>query len=453
MRIRFFTLLFLFFHLIAPAQNHHTPSFVFSVTANEYPVIKAGDPRFFTPLANGINPDQKSIFTGRQVTYSVNPNPVCEGESIKLTASGAVHYQWVSPGGDTYEGAEVNIPVASYREDGFFTLTATDQDGIVTVLSPKVTVFPKPVINLFPDTLMYLCKGNEVEIGVSGAETYLWSTQDTSSQITVTMGGRYIVTVTDEYGCTASGSVLVNSIDSVEVSLTAPDTICDDDHFILTPGDNFFSYIWGNGTTTKGIPITTSGLYSVTVYDQHGCQGFASKEVTVLEGRYPWSTTLPDSVFSNANSFVNIIPEQGWTYSWQIENGEILSGQGTTSVRVKWGEQGTGILRLITVNQGLCPDTLTWEVTIIKNIATNDINNLSEPLFYPNPTSGILYTTEAVPANSRLALYDMTGRLMWSGNPAKATVDISNFPSGMYLMRIKDKSSTNPDIITLITKI
>ena len=65
-------------------------------------------------------------------------------------------------------------------------------------------------------------------------------------------------------------------------------TFCEGDSVTLTAQDGFASYMWSNGSTEKSITVSTTGNYSVTVYNQNGCpSGFGPIAVTVNQRRVP----------------------------------------------------------------------------------------------------------------------------------------------------------------------
>ena len=126
---------------------------------------------------------------------------------------------------------------------------------------------------------------------VQGAATYLWSTGETTSSITVTTAGIYNVTVTDsDNGCT------VTSVDvTIEEDILAPTVTVIPDATELTCADTSIdivatptvqgaaTYLWSTGETTSSITVTTAGIYNVTVTDSdNGCT-VTSLDVTIEE--------------------------------------------------------------------------------------------------------------------------------------------------------------------------
>ena len=138
------------------------------------------------------------------------------------------------------------------------------------------------------------------------------------------------------------------------------------------------SYIWdvngGNilvGTSpAQSVQVTwtkadTNNLRVVGT-DSAGCGSDSSIERVVVE------QPIADSIFgSNSvcpNSFgidywVN--PQNGSTYYWKISGGTQLSGGNSASIKINWGNQGVGIVKVVEVTTHGCPgDTLS--LTVIK---------------------------------------------------------------------------------------
>lgn len=93
-------------------------------------------------------------------------------------------------------------------------------------------------------------------------------------------------------------------------------------------------------------------------------------------------------------------------------------------------------------NRALTPDEIT---------ALHDINTLADErtssavvTAYPNPTKGILRFTN-IPQDTTLQLYDATGRslaIIAQLQGQDAILDLSTYPSGLYFVRVADRSFT-----------
>ncbi|MCU0347122.1 MAG: T9SS type A sorting domain-containing protein [Saprospiraceae bacterium] len=103
--------------------------------------------------------------------------------------------------------------------------------------------------------------------------TYQWDYQGATTQsIEVAVNDQYCVTITDAFGCEASGctfaipcytGIFVENIEANEWELTAQHT-----------GTAPYTYEWSTGETTPEIIVLQSGYYCVTATDAVGCSNF-----------------------------------------------------------------------------------------------------------------------------------------------------------------------------------
>jgi hypothetical protein len=70
------------------------------------------------------------------------------------------------------------------------------------------------------------------------------------------------------------------------VTAGGPTTFCAGGSVVLSTGlVNNGSYTWSNGATTPSITVTTSGSYSVSVYDANGCSGSSSATTVTVNSK------------------------------------------------------------------------------------------------------------------------------------------------------------------------
>ena len=161
----------------------------------------------YTVVVTDMNGCQASA----DVTVNVNPLPmadagndvsICDGDCATLTATGGVSYLW----SDGQTTASINVCPTSTTT---YTVTVTDANGCENTDEVTVTVNPLPVASAGPDA--YICLGDCATLTASGGVDYLWSTGDTTQDITVcpTDSTLYSVTVTDANGCEAADEVEV----------------------------------------------------------------------------------------------------------------------------------------------------------------------------------------------------------------------------------------------------
>ena len=210
-----------------------------------------------------------------QIDLVTNP-ALCNGQangSIDATVSGGISpytYSW-SNGATTQDLSGV---VA-----GNYSVTVTDVNGCQATAQTSVGE-PGPITLTLAseEPLCYGDQNGSVDLTVSGGTSpyvYRWSNGATSEDLTGVGAGSYTVTVTDNNGCIASESVILVTPDTLTISVSHVNANCDAANGEATAdpvgGTAPYVYSWSNGATTAHITGLSSGNYSVTVTDAHGC--------------------------------------------------------------------------------------------------------------------------------------------------------------------------------------
>ncbi|NCC98866.1 MAG: gliding motility-associated C-terminal domain-containing protein, partial [Bacteroidia bacterium] len=223
------------------------------------------------------------------LTYTGNDN-ICLGETSRITVHGANTYKW----NDNSVGSMVSlIP----KQDTLLTVYGTAQNCSSSI-EISITVMPLPSVYISGTNA--ICFGDETTLTANGADTYLWkdAASHTDKQITVsplsTM--RYIVSGTNANGCSSDAdfTLTVNSLP--EISINAPNGICEGSTAILS-ASGAASYIW-NGIITGAnyqAVITKDSVFTVVGTDINNCRSSASTTVlrlSIPELSYTGETTV-----------------------------------------------------------------------------------------------------------------------------------------------------------------
>ena len=134
--------------------------------------------------------------------------------------------------------------------------------------------------------------------------SYVWSTGDTTSSITVNpaSSSQYWVAISD--GNNTWYDTVNVTVNELDISITQTDTIfCAGDSsgtlgVAITPGYSPYQYLWSTGATTDSIYNVTVGTYDVTVTDNLGCS--VSDQITIVE---PNVMTITAQTIANYNGF------------------------------------------------------------------------------------------------------------------------------------------------------
>jgi hypothetical protein len=114
----------------------------------------------------------------------------------------------------------------------------------------------------------------------AGTLSYSWSTGANVPAIAVGTAGQYIVTVSDNSGCSKSDTTNVIISSNLTVNLGRDTSICPSGHMTFDAGTGFTSYHWNTGDTVRSITVSAAGIYSVTVYNGN-CSAVDSVALTI----------------------------------------------------------------------------------------------------------------------------------------------------------------------------
>ena len=255
----------------------------------------------------------------------------------------------------------------------------TEQIGSCSeVASHAVTINANPTVSVTPAdvTCNGLADGTATATASgSGTIDYLLSTGSTLSSLTGLSGGTYDVTVTDDNGCTANQSVVINEPSPVLAITTATDETCAGfiDGTLTSSGSGgvgSYTFSWDGGPS----PFTSSqtgvspGTYTVTVTDANDCDGV--QVVTVNTGTLITGIIDPltdqcfagnSFAFNGGNSTISV--GSITSYSWDFGDGNFASGSSHTH---SYAAPGIYTVTL-TVSDGICSVYAVQDATVYED--------------------------------------------------------------------------------------
>jgi gliding motility-associated-like protein len=323
------------------------------------------------------------------VTYNVNigaqPAPVINGAtglcwnangtySVNTPTAGDT-YAWSVSGGTitgSTSGTSINVHWTT-TGTGTVTLYESNSFGCDSAVVINVTVnpLPSPTLSGIPKTCVQ--ETREYSVADVQGDTYTWSV--TNGSIVGFAIGHSIQVYWPNPGngsvsCRQSNPVGCDSIVAMNVIVdplpnsivSGPVSICEFESGVYTVSSSAGSnYTWsvtgGNpSSTTVGsyFPVNwnAGGSGSVTLYetDINGCT--SEHSVPVVVNAKPHPSLLGDSVgcVSNILNQYSTQAQTGYSYSWSVVNGTILSGNGSSHVTVIWTGTGTNNLMLTVTN-------------------------------------------------------------------------------------------------------
>jgi gliding motility-associated-like protein len=321
-------------------------------------------------------------------------------------------------------------PTLTVTSAGKYYVTIQTQSGCTLSDTVLVSVDSIPLLR---DTI--LC-GPESKVSLSmppGHVSYLWSTGETSSSITVNTTGTYTVETVTPFGCTFRDTAEV----TVEtVSLGNDTLICSNATYTLSPQPvgGFTAYLWQDGSMGPDFQVDKAGRYYVTVMTPSGCVLSDTVQVamdSVPEVRF----TVGDSALCEGKHIVfwGDYTREGLTgLTWDFGDGSLIHDTG--SVRYLYDLSGTFTVKL-TGHYRACPDD-SFE---------------REVIIYPYPVLNIGPDTAVCPGGEPVAVNDQVnggnGAASWLWSNGETGSGILVTEPGTYYATVTINGCSTTDSI------
>lgn len=219
-------------------------------------------------------------------TLSVSDSALCQGDTAHLLATGGVSYQWTPSGGldQPFNPDPIAVPQTTTN----YSVLITDSNGCEDSETVTIQVNNPPNLQMTSGTT--ICAGDQAQLSVSGASTYLWQPGGTLNDSTIaqplatpTQDTTYYVTGTDSNGCTSVDSFFVVVLPGPTISFNASPTTV----YLSNPTVQFNAFtvnaiLWnwdfGDGGTGTGLSTshtyTATGLYTIKLVAESslGCE-------------------------------------------------------------------------------------------------------------------------------------------------------------------------------------
>jgi len=283
------------------------------------------------------------------VFVQVNPLPepiisgvleICQGDSTILDAgSGFADYNW-----STLDSEQTIVVDAA----GNYTVTITDNNACSASTMEVVVVneLPEPQIS----GLLSFCPEGSTSLSVDDIySSFLWSNNEETSSVSISTPGTYSLTVTDEHACQGVDSVEVEEIEVLIPQLSGDYEFCEGTSTVLMAESGYESYLWSNGVEGDTVEVSEGGIFSLSVVDGNGCEGYA--EVEIIENPLP-EVQIDGPSFFCEGSFATLMVDSIFeSYSWSSGSlspvAEIFS---------------SGMVSLMAVDSNGCENTATLQV-------------------------------------------------------------------------------------------
>ncbi|MBI5540123.1 MAG: gliding motility-associated C-terminal domain-containing protein [Bacteroidia bacterium] len=389
------------------------------------------------PVIINVNNIPTSSFTAQ--------NPICNGTAANITYNGtataAGTYSWnfggatANPG--TGQGPQLLTGTAGQTYNVSLQVT---QNGCTSTVSNGTVTIPTALTIGLTNTNA-TCGNNNGSATVNptggwGNYSYIWSNSQTNTTATNLTSGTYNVTVTDQNGCSKTGSTTVSDLGAPVLNSNIINNIsCNNGHDgkaqVTATGTGVLTYTWSNGVTGNGngsvssqIDTLSAGNYQITISDQNSCQSVTNINIT-QPSAITASFTINNAIcYGQNNGTINTTVSGGtvagnYTYSWlqgSSQQNLINMAAGTYYVTIK-DDNNCSLSQQVTITQ---PDSISISIseTNISCFGEND---------------GILSAT--VIGGTQPYTY------VWSNSDTDAIAE--NLTGGNYFLIVTDNNGCN----------
>lgn len=310
-----------------------------------------------------------------EVQFSTTDN-ICAGQQVVIEGYGSTDYTYSWRTGET-SSIFIDNPTAN----SIYLVTVTGSNGCMKEYRFNVTVHPLPNVTISGET--QICQGDTTTISAYGADSYVWSTRETTNEIKVFGGATYYVTATGEGGCTKVFSHELMIMSAPTPSITGNASFCEGGQTVLTV-NNGNSYAWSTNENTPSITVNQPNIYTVTVTYNNGCQKEVSKEISMISA--PAIQIVGARSFcANTTHLISASGDTDNTYNWS-------TGERGASINIYTG----GTYTVTATNTIGCKSSLsasftTWDMP---NLVISGEENYCEndrPTLYVTPTEGLTF--------------------------------------------------------------
>jgi hypothetical protein len=355
-------------------------------------------------LSTNNNATQPSIIANGNTTF-------CDGQGVILTSNTSNGNVWSNGerGQSIVARASGNYSVVNYSLNG-----CASQPSV----SINVNVLPSPFNFINASKVLPICPDDSIELFTTNNDgaSYYWNTNETSKKIAVNKAGSYSLRIKGENGCESQSSINVNfrSRPSTAILADADTAFCLGKSVNIFPQNDFKSYLWNTGATSKTINVRSTGLYKLRVKDSFGCfSDTITKKITVNE--LPVIKIKADGQDKFCEGNVVTLSTESQTASGYRWN----TGQSSKEIYA----MKEGLYTLSVIDENGCESTpdsinLTYQAFPLATITTtDDINTICEG------SSLSLVSNDAV-------------SYLWSTGATSKGIAVDK--AGIYNLKIKD---------------
>lgn len=191
----------------------------------------------------------------------------CSSESLVIDLPGDYAYDWMDGSTASNRIFDLsNFPTGTNE----VAVQVSDLNTLCSsILVNTFAVVANPLVSI--EQLSPLCENANAELATQGdAIEFVWSTDETSSNIVVTEAGDYVVTGYNSFGCTTESAITVENSISLQSTLLDSYNYCSNEDLLLEEMGST-NVIWSDGSTSNQLQITQQGEYYIDLINSEGC--------------------------------------------------------------------------------------------------------------------------------------------------------------------------------------
>jgi len=305
-------------------------------------------------------------------------------------------------------------------------------------------------------------QGSAVAIMSGGTSpfTYSWSNGATSQTVNGLSADSYNVSITDSKGCENISMASITQPSSLVTNISENNVSCNgaangSASVSVLYGTAPYTYSW-NTIPTQSTDTATNlagGTYTVEITDKNGCSTFISTVITEPLLLFVSESHKNPTCDSCDNGTAVLLPSGGtapYTYSWSttpLQNRDTAIHL-SADMRYSW---------CITDNNGcaIC-DTITLGISPLGVINLSGKNNSFTLQVFPNPSNGefVLHAQASEKQDMYIRITNLIGQVLFTDQLLQTTtynktINIRNFPDGLYIMNLLTSERTYSQRIVL----
>lgn len=245
-------------------------------------------------------------------------------------------------------------------------------------------------------------------------------------------------------GCVAIATQAIrvtNGEASVDLDTTA---YCEDHPAVNLLGDPRSGIFSGNGITSGEVFTPSSagvGTHAIQYQVGGACPDTVNFTIDVHPTPVISPITGPNMVWQGGEFTYLVSPINGASYQWSAINGTLLQSNNNL-IKVLWGNQPTGTLKVVVTNDFGCKDS-TFIIVDLWALSVGDMDGEKQIRLYPNPANNRVNLVYTNGVGSEVTLMDLRGRMIWTQRMESEQIEfsVSGLASGVYNLAIRNNNA------------